>query len=127
MGRNSRAVLARWGIALTSIFFGWLTGFLLYLAIAYGSPRDQIVWAIWTGCFCVVAWLLIGVPLAVLDPDLSSAWRSAVAVLATGCIGVAMLVLFFREFALNPIFLLAFLTAATSMLIYTVLLRAFFR
>lgn len=44
-------VLARWGTALISVFGGWLTGFLLHLAIANGPPRDQVSWAVWTGGF----------------------------------------------------------------------------
>lgn len=117
-------VLARSLAAFAAVFCGWLAGFLAYLAAANGSPHDQTVWASWTAAFCLAAWLLIGLPLAAANPDLSTLPRAAIAIAASGCAGAAMTAVFFFSLTPGPIPLLAFLTGAGSMLAYVIFWRA---
>jgi hypothetical protein len=121
-----RRVLTRWAIALIALACGWAFGFLVYLMIAAASPADRQSWAVWTALFCLAAWFLIGLPLAILGPDLSSVGRVAMATLLCGLAGALMICGFFQSLAaLFSVFsLLAFLTAAASMLVYAALLRA---
>jgi hypothetical protein len=67
-------------------------------------------------------WLLVGLPLALWAPELSSPVRIIAAIFIAGLTGVLIILVFLQ--GLNLFFgLLAFQTAATSMLIYVALLR----
>lgn len=115
--------LKRWGAALIAVICGWFSGYLVYISIANASAHDQTVWALWTGAFCLFSWFAIGIPLAAARPDLSSPVRIGAAMLWCGLTGVLMIVLFFRSLAaaVSVFGLLAFLTAAVSMLVFSLL------
>lgn len=121
-----RRVLIRWATALVALACGWMFGFVVYIMIAAASPADMQAWAAWTAMFCLAAWFLIGLPLAIQGPDLSSTGRIAIATLLCGLAGALMICCFFRTMAALFSFfsLLAFLTAAASMLVYAALLRS---
>ena len=76
--------------------------------------------------FCLLAWFLVGLPLALSDLDVSSTLRRlASATLVSGLAGVLMIILFFGFPPLSTAFFvfsgLAFMTAAISMLVYAAL------
>lgn len=124
MEADSAGVFKRWGAALAAVAFGWFACYCVWTLVAPGAgAHDRASWAGWTGGFCVSAWALFGLPLAAINPDLSSPLRIVVAVVICGLTGDLILLIFFM--GLNLVFgLLAFLTAATSMLVYVFLLRA---
>ena len=130
MGREGtewgmRRILVRWGIALVAVACGWGVDFLVYLSIAAASAGDRYAWAVWTGLFCGAAWFLVGLPLAVVGPDLSSRGRVAVATVLCGAAGMVLIGGLFRSVeAMVSIFgLLAFVAGAASMLVYAGLCR----
>ena len=76
MEGDSTAVYKRWGVALAAGAFGWLAGYFVYTLLApSASAHDRAIWTGWTGGFCLIAWVLFGLPLAAVDPDLSSPFR----------------------------------------------------
>ena len=110
-------------IALIAVISGWLTGFSVYLLIAGAAPVDERFWAMCTGLFCLAAWFVVGAPLAVLNPNLSTISRALIAVILSGLAGMCMLFAVFAAIAINVISLLAFLTAAVSMAVYVMISR----
>jgi hypothetical protein len=78
-----------------------------------------------SGMFCLFAWFLVGLPLALSDLDVSSNLRRlASATVVSGLAGVLMIILFFGFSLSTPFFVfggLAFMTAAVSMLVYAAL------
>jgi hypothetical protein len=116
--------LRRWGMALIALISGWLTGFVVFLLIARASPLDEPFWAVCTGLFCLAAWFVVGAPLAVLNPNLSTIFRALTAVILSGFIGMGMLFAFLGAIAINVISLLAFLMGAVSMAVYVLISRS---
>jgi hypothetical protein len=72
-------------------------GFLASLSIANSSPPDRFAWAYWTARFCVIAWLLAGLPLAITDPDVCTLLRATAAVLLGGILGIGIVAGLFRS------------------------------
>jgi hypothetical protein len=120
--RNLLKFLARWISALVGVASGWAVNFLVYVNIANASSRDRMSWLYWTGIFCLIAWFVVGLPLASSNLDVSSSLRRlALATVVSGLVGVLMIVLFFGFSLSTPFFVfggLAFMTAAVSMLVY---------
>ncbi len=124
-------ILIRWGAALFATLTGWIFGFASFLILEFSVSRAPGPLApglrgygIASGLFCLGAWVVVGLPLAVWNPDLSSGKRPLTATLLCGVIGCTMVVLFFRSFSFISIFLLlAFITATISMLTYISLIR----
>jgi hypothetical protein len=120
--RNLLKFLARWISALVGVASGWAVNFLVYINIANASSRDRMSWLYWTGIFCLIAWFVVGLPLASSNLDVSSSLRRlALATVVSGLVGVLMIVLFFGFSLSTPFFVfggLAFMTAAVSMLVY---------
>jgi hypothetical protein len=120
--RNLLKFLARWISALVGVASGWAVNFLVYINIANASSRDRMSWLYWTGIFCLIAWLVVGLPLASSNLDVSSSLRRlALATVVSGLVGILMIVLFFGFSLSTPFFVfggLAFMTAAVSMLVY---------
>lgn len=117
----------RWASALVGVASGWVVNFFVYISIANASSGDRISWLYWTGMFCLLAWFLIGLPLALSDLDVSSTVRRlASATVMSGLAGVLMIILFFGfQVSIGFFFFggLAFMTAAVSMLVYAALTR----
>jgi hypothetical protein len=118
----------RWGAALIAIGCGWLLNFIVYLNTAHAFPPDPMIWAFRTGVFCLGAWVLVGLPLAIWDPDVcSTRRRMLLATVLCGLTGFLMMLLFFGTFPPVSVFSifggLAFITAAVSMLAYAALTR----
>ena len=117
----------RWASALVGVASGWVVNFFLYINIANASSGDRISWLYWTGMFCLLAWFLVGLPLALSDIDVSSTLRRlALAMVVSGLVGVLMIVFFFGFPVSTGFFVfggLAFMTAAVSMLAYAALTR----
>jgi hypothetical protein len=107
---------------LVGVASGWAVNFLVYINIANASSRDRMSWLYWTGIFCLIAWFVVGLPLASSNLDVSSSLRRlALATVVSGLVGVLMIVLFFGFSLSTPFFVfggLAFMTAAVSMLVY---------
>lgn len=117
------SALRRWLLALIALTSGWVVGLVVFVLWAGSSPADELSWMAYTGLFCLTAWLFIGAPLALLNPNLSSIPRALFAVLLSGLIGMGMLFVVFRIVVINAISLLGFLTAAVSMAGYILLRR----
>src|SRR5215831_12750460 len=111
-------MLGRWASALVGVASGWAVNFLVYINIANTSSRDRMSWLYWTGIFCLIAWFVVGLPLASSNLDVSSSLRRlALATVVSGLVGVLMIVLFFGFSLSTPFFVfggLAFMTAAVS-------------
>jgi hypothetical protein len=119
--------MGRWAAALVGVICGWVVNFFVYINTTNASAVDRQSWLYWTGRFCLLAWFVVGLPLAALDADVSSTLqRLAAATALSGLVGVLMIVLFFG-FQPSAAFLifggLAFMTAAISMLVYAALTR----
>ncbi len=117
----------RWASALVGVASGWVVNFFVYINIANASSGDRLGWLYWTGMFCLLAWFLVGLPLALLDFDVSSTLRRlASATVISGLVGVLMIILFLGFQVSIGFFMfggLAFMTAAVSMLVYAALTR----
>ena len=134
---NSRTrefpILIRWGVALIAVRLGWLFGIASYvvglafylLLVPSGSFFGLGRYGIVSGLFCLAAWIIVGLPLAIWDPKFSSRTRVLTATIMSGGIGLLMMVVVLRPARLtfNVFPLLAFLTAAFSMLTYINLLE----
>ncbi len=82
-------VTLRWVAALVGITLGWAAAAAL-LSFVTGWSADSYVMAVWIGFFCLAAWLLIGLPLAVLNPDFATASPAVAAIMLTGVTGAGM-------------------------------------
>jgi hypothetical protein len=123
VSRESVRFSVRWCVALLGLICGWLINFSMYVFLAPGaSGPDRESWGYWSGFFCIVAWLFVGLPLAALDWDVySNARRIVAATVICGFIGVVMIAPFL---GISLTFSgLAFLTAAASMFVYAVVRR----
>lgn len=124
MQRAFWSFLLRWSLALLAVFCGWLVGLAGYMMATNAGGHDEHFYAVWSGYFCLAAWIMVGAPLAALAPNLSSTPRVILATVLTGLLGTVMVVLFFGGFGL-PFAALGFVTAAVSMLAYSALVRTF--
>jgi hypothetical protein len=112
---------------LVGVICGWVVNFFVYINTANASAGDRQSWLYWTGRFCLLAWFVVGLPLAASDADVSSTLqRQAAATAVSGLAGVMMIVLFFGFQPSAGFFIFggfAFMTAAISMLVYAALTR----
>jgi hypothetical protein len=127
-------ILIRWGMALVAVSIGWVFGIASYvmglalylLLVPRGSFVGLGIYALVTGFFCLVAWLIVGFPLSIWNPTFSSRTNVFAATMLSGAIGLCMVFVAFRPSRLtfNVIPLMAFLTGAVSMMAYVKLLKS---
>jgi hypothetical protein len=134
--RVLRAILKRLLAALAAVAAGWLAGLAAVwavLALTATAPGfEWRFWAVMSGVYCLLGWVIVGGPLAVLGTRFPPGAKRATAVLVVGLIGFAMIAATFGSYALRTAqgwTLLAFAggdalaTAGVSMLVYCVLLE----
>jgi hypothetical protein len=127
-------ILIRWGVALVAVSIGWVFGIASYvmglafylLLVPRGSFLGLGIYTLITGFFCLVAWLIVGLPLSIWNPKFSSPASVFTATMLSGAIGLFMAFVALRPSRLtfNVIPLMAFLTGTVSMLAYIKLLES---
>ena len=117
-------VLIRWFVALISVAIGWFVQLgLHHLIFTHASEYDTLIWEIWTGVYCGVAWVLIGFPLAINNPSFPSLGSKLKAVFFAGLAGAGIALLgpaLIMYFVTGP---LAFIVGCISMAAYLSIMR----
>ena len=131
-----RQFLLRWSAALLGIFCGWLFELVVFLPFSDTLSRGFDA-AEFISLYFAAAWLLFGLPLAVWGPRLSSAGRIALACIVCGFIGALIPGVLLRSEStqflrlLLPLprnyrlWLISFMPAAISMLVYALIVRRY--
>jgi hypothetical protein len=123
-------VALRWCAALIGTGLGWAAAVGLF-TIETGWSRDSILTATFIGLFCMTAWVLVGLPLAVLNPRFPTASSASAAVVLSGLSGAGIIAIAFRPTSVSvglAFFALGgFVAAAVAMAVYIPLSGLIFR
>lgn len=104
--------------SLLAVVAGGAVGYVPFLALTVQADgHGRTAFALVLAAFCMVGWLLVGLPVALSGFRPVAGVPRAAVIMASGCAGVVLAALVFQGLSLL-VGLLAFLPAASSMFFY---------